>query len=153
MSRKKRSIKSITYLFATFFGTGYLPLAPGTAASIIALVLFWYLPLGQISWLAVIMIFCIIGIFTSTVVEKENEKDPGIVVIDEVVGQWLTLLFIPKTFFLMLCGFVLFRLMDIFKPYPINISQQLGGGFGIMLDDILAAIYAAIILQIILFLT
>jgi len=75
-------------------------------------------------------------------------KDPSEVVIDEVAGMWISLLFIPKNIFLFTLAFVLFRLFDIFKPWVINKVQDMKGGFGIMLDDILAGIFTRIIIGI-----
>ena len=89
------------------------------------------------------------GVYTSSITEnKLKKKDPGVIVIDEWVGQWIALLFLPKSFLWGLVAFALFRLFDIWKPYPINILDKLKKGWGIMLDDVLAGIYALVIISI-----
>jgi phosphatidylglycerophosphatase A len=143
--------KYLAYLFATGFGTGYIPLAPGTAGSLLALVLFWIFPFGNITWLIICLLFLIIGLWAGSVVEKEEGKDPGIIVIDEMVGQWCALLFLPLNIPLLIASFFLFRAFDIIKPFPARKSEDLKGGAGIMIDDIIAGIYANIILQIIVY--
>ncbi len=92
----------------------------------------------------------IIGVPAATVVERFEGKDSGKIVIDEIVGQILTFAFIPFSGVNIISGFVLFRIFDIWKPYPINISQKLPKGWGIMIDDVLAALYANIVLRLIL---
>ena len=95
-----------------------------------------------------IIVFTIAGIWSAGYVEKIVGDDPAIVVIDEVVGQWIALLFIPLTLIPVTAAFILFRVFDIYKPFPIDQSQALKGGFGIMVDDIIAGIYANIIIQL-----
>lgn len=85
-----------------------------------------------------------VAIWSASVAERDLGHDANPIVIDEVVGQWITLLIIPRSFFLALFGFVLFRVMDILKPFPVRQSQALKGGIGIVVDDILAAGYAAL---------
>jgi phosphatidylglycerophosphatase A len=94
-----------------------------------------------------IIVFTILGIWSAGYVEKEIGDDPAIVVIDEVVGQWIALLFIPFTLIPVITAFILFRVFDIFKPFPIDQSQALKGGYGIIIDDIIAGVYANIIIQ------
>jgi phosphatidylglycerophosphatase A len=139
------------YTIATALGSGYFPKAPGTAGSLFAILLLLLFPSMRDMLIYLIIIFTILGIWTAGFVEKEIGDDPSIVVIDEVVGQWISLLFIPFTLIPVLFSFILFRFFDIRKPYPINQSQSLGGGFGIMIDDIIAGIFTNIILQIILY--
>jgi phosphatidylglycerophosphatase A len=141
-------IKYIAYLFATGFGTGYTPFAPGTAGSLLALLLFWFIPLNSLHWLILCSIFIVIGIWAATVVEKDRGKDPGVVVIDEIAGQWCALLFFPRSFGIYIAGFFIFRILDIVKPYPARRSEKLPGGIGIMIDDIIAGIYSNIIIHI-----
>ena len=83
----------------------------------------------------------IIGIWASGTVEKEKGKDPGIVVIDEFVCQWIALLFLPKTFWIFIAAVLLFRILDIIKPFPAADLEEMEGGIGIMLDDIIAGVY------------
>ena len=137
--------------FSTVVNIGHLPLAPGTWGSLAAL-LFWFLILPTISsitFIVTIIIIFILGIYTSSITERVlDKKDPSIIVIDEWVGQWIALLFLPKSFVLGIVAFALFRLFDIWKPYPIHRLDNIKGGFGIMIDDVLAGIYALIGVQL-----
>jgi phosphatidylglycerophosphatase A len=98
----------------------------------------------------------VLGIYTATITEKEMKKklgsdkgnDPGIIVIDEIIGMLIALLFIPKTTFFLITAFILFRIFDIAKPYPARTMEKLHGGWGIVLDDVVAGIYANIVIQI-----
>jgi phosphatidylglycerophosphatase A len=141
--------KKLIYLIATGFGSGYSPYIPGTAGSLVGLLLYIILPVHSMYWLAISVTTFFIGVQVSTSVEKEEGKDPKVVVIDEIVGQWLALLFLPRMITVYLAAFILFRLLDIVKPYPANRFEQLKGGTGIMLDDIVAGLYANIVLQIV----
>ena len=136
----------LSYVLATGFGTGYAPVAPGTAGSLLALCLYVLIPLSEMQWILIIAITIYLGIITGTYVEKRLNKDPGIVVIDEMAGQWLSLLFLPRTFYIYIIAFLLFRLLDIIKPFPADRSQNLNGGLGIMMDDIIAGIYTNILI-------
>ena len=142
--------KFFYYLFGTGLGTGYSPIAPGTAGSLLGLLLFYIYPLNSWLGIAIVVLIFFIGVWTSTQIEKEKGDDPSIVVIDEVIGQWVALLFLPfyslKIFVL---AFLLFRFFDVLKPPPIDRSQDLKAGYGIMIDDVLAGVYANIILQLI----
>lgn len=137
--------------FSTVLKIGYLPLAPGTWGSLAALVC-WYLILPSISsitFIVSILIIFVVGTYTSSVTESElDKKDPSVIVIDEWVGQWIALLFLPQSLLWGIVAFALFRLFDIWKPYPINKLDDIKGGFGIMLDDVLAGIYALIGVQL-----
>ena len=137
--------------FSTVFKIGYLPIAPGTWGSLAALMV-WYVLVGHISsitLIALIVVIFALGVYTSSVIEFNlTIKDPSIVVIDEWVGQWIVLLFLPKSMAWGLVAFLLFRLFDIWKPYPINKLDNMHGGWGIMLDDVLAGIYALVVISI-----
>lgn len=136
-----------TKLFSTFFYIGYLPLAPGTWGSLAAAAVWWIIPSNV--FLQLFLIICIVwaGIFFSgKESQRTNEKDPARIVIDEVAGMWLTLLIIPKELSLFIIGFLLFRLLDISKPWIVNRVQSLEGGLGIMADDILAGFISWILL-------
>ena len=111
-----------------------------------ALCLYVLIPLSEMQWFLIIAITIYLGIITGTYVEKRLNKDPGIVVIDEMAGQWLSLLFLPRTFYIYIIAFLLFRLLDIIKPFPADRSQNLNGGLGIMMDDIIAGIYTNILI-------
>tara|TARA_B110000438_G_C15457819_1_gene497518 strand:- start:116 stop:628 length:513 start_codon:yes stop_codon:yes gene_type:complete len=137
-------------ILATWFGVGLLPKAPGTWGSLVALPIGY----GVISW-ANLELFCIlivlifiIGIWSSSIASNEiGTTDPSEIVIDEVVGQSIVLITIPPNIILYFFGFILFRFFDIIKPWPVSwADKQIKGGFGIMIDDVLAAIFAVVIL-------
>ncbi len=133
-------------LLASWFGAGFLPTAPGTwgsaAALPLAALLFWAggsLLLG----LAALALFGLGWWAAAVAVRDDADQDPAWIVIDEVVGQWLTLLLIPPGWLGYGLGFALFRLFDIKKPWPVDeIDRRVKGGLGIMLDDVLAGLYA-----------
>ena len=133
-------------------GSGLSPFAPGTAGTLVAVLL--YLPLATLSlsaYITVLVIGSLVGIYLC---EKTSNKlgghDHPAIVWDEFLGYWLTMLFAPAGWLWIIVGFVLFRLFDIWKPWPINIvDKKVKGGFGIMLDDLLAGVYALLVLQLI----
>ncbi|MCJ7802827.1 MAG: phosphatidylglycerophosphatase A [Candidatus Marinimicrobia bacterium] len=135
--------------FSTVFKIGYLPIAPGTWGSLAAL-LVWYVIIGYISTVTLtglIVIIFVLGVYTSSITERNMAiKDPSVIVVDEWVGQWIALLFLPKSLLWGLIAFFIFRLFDIWKPYPIKILDHMKGGWGIMLDDVLAGIYAVLVI-------
>lgn len=142
-------------ILATFFGAGFFPLAPGTLTSFVVVILYKFF-LHNISWPLYLLIFlCLffIGVFVTAEYSAELGKtDPRKIVIDEACGQLLVLFQISTSWFLLLFGFFFFRIFDIVKPYPITKVESLKRGWGIMLDDIVAAIYAMIIIRIYLLL-
>ncbi len=143
-------LKKLKYLLATGLGSGYIPYFPGTWGSIFALVIYIFVPLNDLTWLIICIVTFFIGTWASTAVESDLGKDPGIVVIDEFVGQWVTLLFLPRIPLIFITGFFLFRILDIFKPFPARKMENFKGGAGIMLDDLVSGIYANIGLHIML---
>jgi len=172
--RKPSGLIDYLALALTTFGVGYIPGAPGTYGSIVGLVM--YLLLGSHfteaarhglqsnsnapmiaafhSALIVIVIlaFVLVGIWSAgRSISIFGTKDPHQAVVDEVMGQLITFLFIPFTTYwpLIIAGFVLFRLFDIWKPYPIDALQDLPGGLGICADDIVAGVYAGVCLAVI----
>jgi phosphatidylglycerophosphatase A len=146
--------QSLWSRFATFlatgFGSGYSPFAPGTAGSLVGLVLLLPLREAGLVWeLAFLVLFTVGGIWAGGVVARRlGIEDPGIVVVDEIVGMWITLLFLPLKGSTAAAGFVLFRVMDVWKPYPARQLEHLPGGLGIMADDVMAGIYANLCLRI-----
>jgi len=137
-------------------GSGLSPIAPGTAGSAMGLLLAW-LWLQLLLWLGVpllwpslsmIALIFVLGVLSSDVVcKKLNSHDHGAVVVDEFVGQWLVLLLVPATISGWLAAFLLFRLFDISKPWPIRAADRhIHGGIGVMLDDVLAAGYAVLVI-------
>lgn len=137
-------------LLATWFGAGLSPWAPGTAGSLVALPLAWLISdhTGALGLAIATFVVFGAGIWASHVHSSTTGKaDAGEIVIDEVAGQWLTLILIPPDIAMYALGFVLFRLADIVKPWPISwIDGRMKGGLGVMLDDVLAGVFAAIIL-------
>jgi len=138
-------------LFGTGFFSGYFPFASGTFGSLVALLVFlidyfkeWYF------LFTIILIFFIIGVYVSEKIENLVGHDPSIVVIDEFVGMWISLLFITINLYNIIFAFILFRLFDIIKPYPANYFNKKKGGMAIMIDDIIAGLYANVFLQIII---
>ncbi len=136
---------------ATGFGSGFSPRAPGTVGTIAALLPWWWLrelPLPY--YLAAIVIAFAIGVWASSwVVQRSGVSDPQVVVWDEFVGVWIALIAAPIGWPWMLAGFALFRLFDIWKPWPVSwADEKVGGGLGVMLDDVIAGIYALIVMQI-----
>lgn len=137
------------------FGSGLSPKMPGTMGTVIAVGLYLLLP--EMDWkiyLGIILISFIAGIFLCDYTAKAlNVHDHPGIVWDEIVGYFITMFMIPKTGLWVLLGFVLFRIFDICKPWPISIAdKRLKGGLGIMLDDVIAGLFALIIIQIILYL-
>lgn len=137
-------------LLATWFGTGLLPWAPGTWGSLAALPFAWLILsyLGP-AWLfiAASLVFLAGWWASSAMVRERDAKDPGHIVIDEVAGQLLVLVAAPLELRFFALGFALFRLADIVKPWPASwADRRLKGGLGVMADDVLAAVYALIIL-------
>ena len=139
-------------LFATGFGVGYSPIVPGTLGSVIAIPVYYFLatirsPIYEITLIA----FFFLSVWISENAEKYfKKKDDRRIVIDEIMGFLITMLWIPKTGFAIMMGFFLFRFFDILKPFPIrHMERRFKGGFGIVLDDVMAGVYANIVLQII----
>ena len=135
--------------FATGFYSGYAPFAPGTAGSAVGLLIYWIPNFeNPIILSACTAIMFAIGIVVSGKMERHFGDDPPIVVIDEVVGMWITLLLLPKSIILSVAGFILFRIFDIIKPPPARNLEALKNGWGIMLDDVMAGIYGNLVLQV-----
>jgi phosphatidylglycerophosphatase A len=138
---------------ATWFGAGYLPKAPGTWGSLAALPPAWAIAitLGVPGLLAATVLAFGGGLWAAShYLRRTDESDPSAVVIDEVAGQWLTLLAAPPTVAGYALAFVLFRVFDIVKPWPIRmIERRIPGASGVMLDDIMAGIYAFSVLLLI----
>ncbi len=144
-------MKTLARLLATFFGAGLFPFAPGTFASLWAVLIFKLL-VSNLSWLfqigAIVIVF-FVGVWASSRHAVElGRKDPRPVVIDEVCGQWISLLAAPPTWGFAAAGFVLFRVFDVVKPFPIRRLEALPSGWGIMADDVLAGLYAAAVMQV-----
>ncbi|MCD6091022.1 MAG: phosphatidylglycerophosphatase A [Bacteroidales bacterium] len=147
-------------LIATGLGTGYAPLAPGTAGAALGIVIFYLLNLGftqmklnepiiLVSNLVVILIVMLLGVFSIKKVHQIWEHDAQKIVIDEVIGVWIAVFALPFQWQFYLAAFVLFRFFDILKPLYIRKLDNLKTDWSVMLDDVLAGVYANLILQLI----
>jgi phosphatidylglycerophosphatase A len=143
-------------VLGTWFGAGLLPLMPGTWGSLAALPCAWAISSlwGAAALAIATAIIFIVGCWAAgTIASTSGAADPGVIVIDEVAAQWLVLLPAPLDPLAYAAAFLLFRLFDIWKPWPVRwVDRRVHGGLGIMLDDLLAAAYA-ILVFLILFVT
>lgn len=138
-------------IITTFFYAGYLPFIPGTFGSLAGIGVYYLIKGRIVVYILVVSLLAVLGFVSAGQAERVfNAKDPKYVVIDEVVGMLLSLLFLPYDLKVVIMGFFIFRLMDTLKPYPIGLIERLHGGKGIMGDDIMAGIYTNIILQAVL---
>lgn len=132
-------------------GTGFVPKAPGTFGSLAAVVIWWFALAGQslVIQLAAIIVVTVLGTWlTGRVQARYQVNDPGAIVIDEFAGQWIALLFAPVSIWGMLAAFGLFRLFDIWKPWPVGaLERGVSGPFGVMIDDLAAGLMALAVLQ------
>ena len=134
---------------ATFLHIGDFPVAPGSAASAAALVVAFLLHRWPWAYILTGIFFTVLGFMSAGRVEKlMGRKDPGCIVIDEAAGVMISFLFVPMTWPVMVTGFFLFRAFDMFKIYPANRLEDMGGSVGIMADDIAAGLYANLTLQV-----
>ena len=141
----------------TFFGAGLLKPGPGSWGSAAAALLWlaaavsWHAGQAGLSWFTLAAALCasVIGVPAATIVERESARtDPGHVVIDEVAGQWITLIHTRVNLSHLLAAFLFFRFFDIVKPWPARQLESLPGGWGIMLDDVAAGVYALLLMQV-----
>ena len=147
-------MKKLIHFLAFGFGSGLCPIMPGTCGTIVAIPI--YLLLGNLPllyYLLILTIMIIIGFWLCGVTARDlGVKDPPSVVWDEIVGFLLTMIAVPMNWLWIIIGFVLFRAFDIIKPWPISwVNKNITGGFGIVVDDLLAGICAAVILQLIIY--
>jgi phosphatidylglycerophosphatase A len=137
-------------LFGTGLGSGYFPLAPGTVGTVIGIVLCWcFSRFSPFLYLITLISFIFFSAWIADRSERLlHQKDPRIIVIDEIAGMLVTMFLIPFSTLYAGIGFLLFRLFDIVKPFPVGwLDKNLSGGWGIVLDDVAAGIYANLILQ------
>jgi phosphatidylglycerophosphatase A len=126
---------------------GRAPLAPGTVASILTVAALWLLNLSPIALTAVLIAVTVLGTWAADEAERAlgGGKDPGAIVIDEVAGMTLSVLVLPQTAAVLAVAFLLFRVFDVTKPFPANVAQRLRGGLGVMVDDLIAGLYALLL--------
>lgn len=137
-------------ILATGFGTGYGPIAPGTWGSLPGLAFAFGLDRWAGGWavLGGALFFAVAGVWAASRAEVLlGEKDPGRVVVDEIAGQMVALLFLPMTVPILVIAFFVFRVLDVFKPWPARRLEDLPGGSGIMADDLMVGLYANLILH------
>lgn len=144
-------MKSFILFIATGFGSGYIPKIPGTVGTLVGLLLFLLLKdLSPVSYGVTLIGFIFLSVWVATVAEScFQEKDSRKIVIDEVLGFLVSMAFVPFSWPNLLAAFILFRLFDISKPFPCRlIERRLPSGWGIVGDDVVAGIYANLVLQI-----
>ncbi len=143
----------VALVLSTWFGSGLFPVAPGTFGTLAAVPLILVLNNLGIWYSAVTLVIAVVISIWSAGLTQDllGKDDPSAVVIDEVAGFLLTMTFLPFSWLVLGLGFVLFRIFDVFKPYPIKHLERLKGGFGIVMDDLLAGLYSFICVRIILF--
>ena len=137
---------------ATCFKIGHLPIAPGTWGSLVAIIgwWLWLQYLDPLVFIVLIIAIFTIGVFAiNTIIDHTGEKDPSRVIIDEVAGQWLGLLILPDGMLYIAGAFLLFRFLDILKPWPIREMEQFPKGWGVMLDDALAGLLTLGLIQVV----
>jgi len=148
---RKAALGTVTGFLAFGFGSGLSRFAPGTMGTIVAVPFIFLLkPLPPLIFWALLLTLFLLGVYLcGTTARRLGKHDPGGIVWDEMVAYWLVVAFIPAQWPWLLAAFILFRLFDILKPWPIKQSETLfSGGLGIMVDDIIAALYAMAILAI-----
>jgi len=122
--------------------------ASGTVGSFVTLVAIWFIPFSRIGLAVTLAVVTIIGMWAGSRVEQlVGAKDPGVIVIDEVAGMLLSVLLLPRTLPVLIAAFFLFRLFDVWKPFPAYQSQAIPGGLGVMLDDLIAGLYALLVVM------
>ena len=146
--------RTIPHFFKKFLATlgfsGYTPIAPGTAGSAVTAIIYYFfcssLEVG--AWLAVLAVTFVIAVYTAQAMEGEWGKDPGAVVVDEGVGFLVTVAFLPHGLWTAVIGFFIFRALDIIKPQPARRLEDLPGGWGIVMDDVIAGLYGNMLIRI-----
>ena len=136
-------------LVGSGFYTGYIPIASGTFGSITAMAIYLIPGFEKLEIIVpAIILFFLYGLVVSSKFEKVYGKDPSQCTVDEVVGTWISLIALPKTFLIILTSFLIWRTLDIIKPFPARTSEKLPGGLGIMIDDVISAFYSLIIVHL-----
>lgn len=142
----------IALLLASWFGSGMIPKFPGTFGTFTALPLLFILNALETHYEGIFIIgFILLSVWAADICSKlVGQDDPGVVVVDEAAGLLVTLFFLPLSWLNIILAFFLFRFFDIFKPFPIRlIDQKVKGGWGIVLDDVLAGVYANVAIRLI----
>ncbi len=148
-----KQINLFEKIIGSAFYTGYIPFASGTFGSLAALIIY-FIPGFEKLWIiipAIILLF-IYGVYVSSKFEAVYGKDPSECTVDEVVGTWIALIALPKIFLIAITSFLIWRILDIIKPFPAGISENLPGGWGIMMDDVISGFYTLIVVHFIVYL-
>lgn len=149
-------MKFLSKIIATVFGIGYFPLAPGTLTSLVCLLLYKFF-LHKMDWpynLALLILLFLVGTWASrSLASQMKTEDPRCIVIDEALGQLVAVFLLRPDWLLLGLGFLLFRILDILKPFVIKKAEKLPGGWGVMMDDVIAGIIASILLNLYLILS
>jgi phosphatidylglycerophosphatase A len=150
-------LRFLNRLIATLFFSGYAPIAPGTAGTAVVAVLYWLFflvspPLGVVGWFVVLLVAFAVGVYTADKAAPEWGKDPGQVVVDEGVGFLFTVALLPTDIWTVIVAFFVFRVLDIIKPPPARQLEALPGGWGIVVDDVVAGIYGNLLIRLLFFL-
>ena len=133
----------VALAIATVGGAGLAPVAPGTVASALTALVLWVVPFSRPGLIVFFIAVTVVGTWAAEHAERTlGAKDPGAIVIDEVAGMTLSVLVLPLTPAVLAVAFVLFRIFDVVKPFPAGRAQGLPGGFGVMVDDLVAGLYA-----------
>jgi len=139
-------------VLATGFGSGFAPIAPGTVGSLLALPIWWFCLAGLLPWQQVLFVAAATALsiwIVARACRATGVGDASQIVLDEFVGQWATLVAAPKSATTLVLGFLLFRLFDIAKPWPVSwADRELRGGLGVVMDDVFAGVLAAVVLQL-----
>jgi len=144
-----KTSRSALRIVATVCYSGYVPVAPGTAASAVTAVAHYYLcgSVGLAGWGAILLVGFAVAVYAAGAMAQEWGKDPRRVVIDEAIGYLVTVALLPHGAWTAVLGFLAFRVFDVVKPPPIRRLEELPGGWGIVLDDVLAGVYGNLVIR------
>ncbi len=143
------AINKLAWLIGTGLGSGLFPIAPATAGSLLALAIYYFLPIygNSLALYLMISIGFLVGVWATGTLITPADHDPHRAVWDEFVGMWVTCLLLPKEVLWLAAAFVCFRILDVTKPWPARRLEGLHGGLGIMADDLMVGVYGAILLN------
>lgn len=151
----ERPKQDIFTIVSTLLGIGYIPLMPGTFGTLAAALVYLKIPERWLTvfpfagyTLAIIAAFFLLGVYLTQKAEKKLGHDAGSIILDEFVAYFICVMFLPQSLIMGVYAFAIFRVFDIAKPQPIKLTQKLKGGWGIMVDDIVAAVFTNIFMQI-----
>jgi phosphatidylglycerophosphatase A len=145
----RRVGERIVDIIAKFFYIGHVPIGPGTLAALVFLIFFYLSPFESPSLPFALPALFAVGAFSAGFVARREGEDPRTVVIDEVFGALVAVAFLPKNIVLYAAAFVLFRVLDITKPFPIGLTEKIRGGLGIMIDDLVAGLFTNVVIRVI----